>query len=234
MRNNYGGYTPLTIANEVLSIAPKPVTQAWAQVTTAQKRYTQARDQLAILEVDANSAPAADAAAARAAVETGKPVPPETAQAATDAVETKRREIAALVDIADELEWNFLAILTDHKTDLVDGYKAATERDLEDAQAALTAASEAASRFTMSAALWQWARSDDTGQPPRQGFHVRTPLGQDVDSLISVCKTALDHEHPDETIAAENAYRAELAALSGRTTADGLIKDAAAYAAYDR
>jgi hypothetical protein len=232
MKNNWGGYTPLSVPVEVIDAAPKAVSQAWAQVGTAQKRYLQARDELAVMEVDAERAPAADDAAARAAVAAGKPIPAPTAAAALDAVEAKRREVAALMDHADDVEWNFLSVLTDHKSALADGYYQAAVRELAAADASFAAASQAVARFTMLAALWGWSRSDDTRTPPHQGFTVPTSYQQSVDALISECRKALAREHPDAVLQREAEQAAEMAALQGRMTPDGLITDHAAYAAY--
>lgn len=234
MKNNYGGYTPLVVPSEVMAAAPKPVQQAWTQVTTAQKRYQQARDELALLEVDAQQAPAADDAAARAAVAAGKPIPAPTAATALDAVEGKRRELAALLDHVDALEWNFLAILTDHKPDMVGGFYAGAVSELNATDAALTAAADAVSRFTLMAALWGWARDGEVRTPPGQGFQVRTAMNQTVTALLDECRTAMNREHPDVITQREADYAAEVAALAGRATADGLLIDRAAYAAYDR
>lgn len=234
MKNSYGGYTLLTVPSEVMAAAPKPVQQAWTQVTTAQKRYLQVRDELALMEVDAERAPAADEQAARAAVAAGKPIPAPTANAALDAVDAKRRELGALLDHVDGLELNFLAILTDHKPDLVAGFYGAAVSELAATDAALAAAAEAVSRFTLMAALWGWARDGDVRTPPGQGFQVPTALHQSVDVLIRECRTAMSREHPDAVTQRAAEYEAEVAALRGRATADGLITDYAAYAAYDR
>ena len=232
MPKNYRGYMPLIIPVEVLNVAPKPVTQAWAQVTSAQSKYAQARDDLAIAEIAAQDAPRADNAAALTAVAEGKPIPALTEEATTAAVEAKRREIKALLDHVDSLESNCLSVLQDHRDSFVDVYYNASSHALEDAQAALTAANEAVARFTMTSSLWSWARGDDTGQPPRKGHSIRTQFMQDMDTVIDSCKNTLDRQHPDETLRAEANYFAEMEASRGRTTPDGLIKDAAAFAAY--
>lgn len=234
MKNNWGGYTPLSVPAEVIDAAPKAVSQAWAQVGTAQKRYLQARDELAVMEVDAERAPAADDAAARAAVAAGKPIPAPTAAAALDAVDAKRREVSALMDHADDVEWNFLAVLTDHKATLVDGYYQAAVRELAATDAALAAATDAVQRFTLHAALWGWARNSEARTPPLSGFEVRTAYQQSVGALLDECRAALSREHPDAVVRQEAERDAELAALRGRATPDGLIADYAAYAAYDR
>jgi len=234
MKNNWGGYTPLSVPAEVIDAAPKVMSQAWAQVGAAQKRYLQARDELAVMEVDAERAPAVDDSAAREAVAAGKPIPALTAVAAMDAVETKRREVAALLDHADEIEWNFLAVLADHKAALADGYYQAAVRELGTADASFAAASDAVARFTLLAALWGWSRNDDKRTPPNHGFAVPTVYQQSVDALISECRKALGREHPDAVLQREAEQAAEMAALQGRATPDGLITDHAAYAAYGR
>lgn len=228
MPKNYRGYLPLTIPIEILNVAPKPVAQAWAQVTSAQSKYRQSRDDLAMLEIAAHDAPNADRAEALQAVTEGKPIPAPTAEAASEAVGAKRREIAALLDHVDSLEYNCMNVLNDHRDSLVDVYYNAANHALEDAQAALTTANEAVARFTMTSALWSWARLPDQGQPPRQGFDIRTSLGQNINAVIDISKRALDRQHPDEVLTAEAEHAAQWALLTAKSTADGIIIDAAA------
>lgn len=234
MRNNMGFYMPLVIPTEVITESPKPVQQLWGKVTSAQKRYNEARDVLAVMEEQAKSAPDQDAAAAREAVEKGLPVPPSTVTAVQESISDKQREIKALADHTDDVEHNFLRALYGARHDLVDGFRADAERGLGDAIAALEAAEQTVQRFTMSAALWNWARAENDRQPPQQGYQVKVFGGGSVRDWIERCVTALEKEHPADVEAAEAAYRAEMAALRGRTTPDGVLLDAAAYNAYNR
>lgn len=232
MKNNYGGYSPLTISAEILTASPKPVTQAWAQVQAAQKRYAQARDTLAVLEQEAATAPDRDAAAARVAVMDGKPIPAPTTDAAALAVEQKRREVSALMDHADDLESNFLTVLNDHREGMVEGFLADANRALADALAALQVAKESVETFTKSAACWNWARHEDGGRPPSGGYKVPVRGGGSVDDLLDTAMSALDREAPETMLAAEAEFRAAIQADSRRATPDGLVIDAAAYRAY--
>ena len=234
MRNNMGAYVPLVIPTEVITASPKPVQQLWGKVTSAQKRYNEARDVLAVMEEQAKSAPDQDAAAAREAVEKGLPVPPSTVTSVLESISDKQREIKALADHTDDVEVNFLRALHGSRHDMVDGFRADTARALEDAITALESAHLAVDLFTKYAALWNWARHDEDREPPRQGFQVPVFGGGNVRDLIERSVTALHKEHPSEIEAAEASYRAEMASLRGRTTPDGVLLDAAAYNAYVR
>lgn len=234
MRNSMGTFMPLTISSEVLVASPKPVQQLWGKVTAAHKRYNEARDVLVVMEEQAKSAPELDDIAARDAVAKGEPVPPSTVTVVLESVSDKQREIKALADHADDVEANFLRALHGSRPDMVAGFRADAERSLSDAINALDAALNAVDRFTMSAALWNWARHDTDSPPPQQGFQVPVHGGGTVRDLIDRSIVALGNEHPEEIETAEANYNAQMAALVGRTTADGLIKDRAAYAAYER
>lgn len=232
MRTSIGGYTPLRIDHTVINASPKPVQQLWGKVTAAQKRYHDARDVLAVLQQQVKEAPAVDAAAAREAVVAGQPLPQPTVNAAQQAVTDQEREISALIDFCDDTEANFLAALNAHRDGMRDGFRTHAERELQDAITAINTAQEAVERFTMSASLWNWARSDDTSTPPQKGFVIPVHGGNNVEGLLQTAIEALHREHPEEIERKETAYKNELAALARHSTPDGLVIDAASIGAY--
>jgi hypothetical protein len=225
VKNTYGGYSPLTIPTEVLAAAPKAVQQLWGKVTTAQALVTDARQQLGVLEREADQAPDVDKRAAAAAVAAGKPIPPSTVVATHDAAEQQRRAVTAVIDHADDVESNFLNALNAHRDEMTGSFHASAVQALDDALAALSAAGAAVDRFTTLGALWEWSRSEDGGQPGTYAYHLTRVQGQDVTALIDSCALALDKAHPDEVLAAEAAYMAAVAASRGIATADGMVAD---------
>lgn len=227
-----GNYSPLTISNDLLAAAPKPVTQAWSQVLTAQKRYNEARDLLPSLEYAAHNAPTADLQAEREAAQNGLPMPEPTVQAAEAALDAKRREIRALGGIAHETEVNFLAVVNDHKDAMTATFHAATARCVEEARAALAAAEDAVNRLTLSSNLWVWSKTDRDRTPPQNGFLIPTSAGQTVTALLGVCVTAIDKEHPDEMDRRAAVLQEEHNMT--RATPDGLVIDNASVSAYRR
>lgn len=224
-KSSLGGYVPLTIPTEVLAAAPKPVQQLWSKVTAAQIQVRDGRDLLTTLEADAANAPMMDDQAARAAIAAGKPIPEPTVVVAEHAAEQQRRAVRALADHADDAEWNFLAALNGHRSEMVDGFYKASVQALDDALAALAAAGDAVGRFTSAGALWSWARSEDGGQPSTYGYHLPQALGHDLTAVIDASTLALDKAHPDAVVQAEDDYRTAVAAARGRATADGLVLD---------
>jgi hypothetical protein len=234
MRSSIGAYTPLVVPSEVITSAPKPVHQLWGKVTSAQRRHNEARDVLRVMEEEAKTAPEADAIAAREAVAKGEPIPPSTVTAVDEGISKKQREIKALADLADDLEATFLNALHGSRDEMIPGFRADAERALDDAVTALQAALEAIDNFTMAASLWNWARADENRALPHRGFDVRVNGGGFVKDQIERSISALLKEHPAEVEDLEAEFRRQFAEMSGRATPDGLIKDRAAYAAYER
>lgn len=232
MRTSIGGYTPLRIDAAVINAAPKTIQDTWKTVTAAQKRYLDARDVLAVMQQQAKEAPAADAQAAQEAVAAGKPIPAPTVNGIQQSIDQQEREIRALADHCDSIEWGFLAQLYASKTGMIDGFRSQSVTSLTDAINAVTAAQEALERFTMSASLWQWARDEDDRVPPRHGFQIPVHGGGTVDALLQRVIETMHREHPDDVEAKEAAYKAEVAALTRHSTPDGLVIDAAAISHY--
>lgn len=232
-----GIYSPVTIHPTFFLAMGKQHQDQWKKVQQAQGKWQAARDAVPQAEKEARSAPASDEAAAVAAIRSGKPIPPPTAEAREAALVAKRREVEALATLADEMERAFLDSINADKEAIAQEARTSVDELGERVFSSLADALDTLEVLSDVLGLWHWARGDDDIPLPIGSRLIVRVNGHDqsVPEMIEAARknlTKLLPEGVEEQARQWAEYNASL--LGQRSTADGLLIDQAARNAYSR
>lgn len=209
------GWFPLRVPAELLDVLPEPLQADHALIVQAHARIEQARQDAADAAKAAASADADDQRAARAAVESGKPIPKPTVETTAATADVKRREVKALEQITADTEDDLLARIEEIRPQIADSLRDRAQAEHDEALAALDAFTHAVRRVSATTSLWKWARSTHPGMP-RGSARLEVVLhgvGQAAEDVAAYIAGAITEALPEGIEARERAAQEEQARI---------------------
>ena len=226
MKNARGFTSRLKMTPLLRNALTDDLTARWNAVDAAFDKAADAHADALTARQAATDAPNADAAAARDAARAGKRPPASTAHAATIAAGEAERYAAALDDLANEVEAEFMGLLYQQRPALAASARDALTDAVLHARTVIVEAQDAVRQVGDLAGLWAWAKSDTAGMP------VGKRLARDFGGVTQECVTFIGVagrrgllRRTRDAVEQRQAERdAEWAEAQGvRATADGVV-----------
>jgi hypothetical protein len=229
-RGIYSQLTPLHPS--IYAAASTTVQSAWKNVAEIQVKWQVAREELGVMTDAVTHAKARDAENAAKAVAAGKPIPKSLELQATDAVHEKTREVAALADLADKIEREFMEVMRDESEGMVATFTVAADEAVTELLSKIDDLDLALADYSVYLGAWIWLRGAMSGSLNAKRLTMSMHgVEQDTRSILGWIAEDLRKTVPSYVLKRERDTReAWEKEMSVRQTTDGIVIDRAAYA----